>query len=135
MSIVIKGMEMPDECHGCRWFFFEGTSCTQPKYYLNARCDLVESGQDWYGKDKRGGWVGESIAHIPGWSGNYNHYHCVEFGTRAKQCPLVGLPEKHGRLVDADSITKDSKRRTGKRLLAVDTAPTVLEAEGDGEQE
>lgn len=54
-----------------------------------------------------------------------------DVSVRPDWCPLVELPEKHGRLVDADSITKDSKRRTGKRLLAVDTAPTVLEAEGE----
>ena len=88
MGVLIKGMEMPTECHGCRWFYFQGTSCTEPKYYLDARCELVESGQDWYGKDRRGGWIGESIEHIPGWTGYYSYQHCVEDGTRAKQCPL-----------------------------------------------
>lgn len=88
MSVLINGMEMPKECHGCRWFYFQGTSCTEPRYFLNARCELVESGQDWYGKDRRGGWVGESIEHIPGWTGYYSYKHCVEDGTRAKQCPL-----------------------------------------------
>ena len=92
MSVLIKEMEMPTECHGCRWFYFQGTSCTEPKYYLDARCEMVESGQDWYGKDARGGWIGESIEHIPGWSGNYSHQHCVEMGTRASQCPLCDLP-------------------------------------------
>lgn len=92
MAILIKDMEMPSECHGCRWFYFQGISCTEPRYYLDARCELVESGQDWYGKDSRGGWVGESIEHIPGWAGYYSHKHCVEEGLRASQCPLCELP-------------------------------------------
>ena len=141
MSILIKGMKMPDECHGCRWFFFEGTSCTHPRYYLNARCELVESGQDWYGKDRRGGWVGESITHIPGWSGNYNHYHCVEFGTRADQCPLVELPEKHGRLIEEPTSFSygglayisplDFRAIAEYFVKQVKAQPTVIEAEGD----
>lgn len=94
MSVLVKGMSMPKECHDCRWFYFQGTSCTEPKYYLDARCELVESGQDWYGKDSRGGWVGESIEHIPGWGGYYPHKHCVADGTRAKQCPLVGVDDR-----------------------------------------
>lgn len=89
MSVLIKDMEMPKECHGCRWFCFQGTSCTEPRYFLDSRCQLVESGQDWYGKDRRGGWVGESIEHIPGWTGYDAYKHCVEDGTRAKQCPLA----------------------------------------------
>lgn len=47
-------------------------------------------------------------------------------------CPLRPLPEKHGRLIDADEATRGSLKRTGKRLLAIDTAPTIVEAEGDG---
>ena len=99
MSVLIKDMEMPTECHGCRWFYFQGTSCTEPKYYLDARCEMVESGQDWYGKDARGGWIGESIEHIPGWSGNYSHQHCVEMGTRASQCPLCELPSAQPEII------------------------------------
>lgn len=92
MSVLIKDMKMPKECGECRWFHFHGETCTTPKYYLDARCELVKSGQDWYGKDVRGGWIGESIEHIPGWAGYYPHKHCVEMGTRASQCPLCELP-------------------------------------------
>lgn len=45
-------------------------------------------------------------------------------------CPLVEIPEPHGRLIDADRATAESIKRTGKRLLAIDTAPTIIEAEG-----
>ena len=42
---------------------------------------------------------------------------------------LIEIPEPHGRLIDADRATAESIKRTGKRLLAIDTAPTVIEAE------
>ena len=48
---------------------------------------------------------------------------------RADFCPLVEIPEPHGRLIDADRVTAESIKMTGKRLLAIDTAPTVIEAE------
>lgn len=52
-------------------------------------------------------------------------------GKRDKDCPLRPLPKKHGRLIDATEATRRSLERTGKRLLAIDTAPTIVEAEGD----
>ena len=54
-----------------------------------------------------------------------------ERGKRSYDCPLRPLPEKHGRLIDATEATRRSLERTGKRLLAIDTAPTVVEAEGE----
>ena len=44
---------------------------------------------------------------------------------RFDKCPLVEVPEPHGRLIDAEVVNSALK----KRLLAVDTAPTVIEAE------
>lgn len=44
-------------------------------------------------------------------------------------CPLVELPP-HGRLIDADAIQDYNVETFGKRLLIIDTAPTVIEAEG-----
>ena len=95
MGVYIKGMKMPKECGECRWFHFHGETCTTPKYYLDARCELVKSGQDWYGKDSRGGWIGKSISHLPGYGDYYSHEHCVEIGTRALSCPLVEVPEPY----------------------------------------
>ena len=68
------------------------------------------------------------------------HYECLftkksyNWGltTRPSDCPLVEVPP-HGRLIDADKATEESMKRTGKRLLAIDTAPTIIEAEEDGE--
>ena len=45
---------------------------------------------------------------------------------RHKDCPLVEIKEPHGRLIDADRATAENIKRTGKRLLAIDTAPTII---------
>jgi hypothetical protein len=39
------------------------------------------------------------------------------------------LPEHHGRLIDADAIQKYQIDTFGKRLLVIDTAPTIIEAD------
>ena len=65
------------------------------------------------------------------------HYECLftkksnNWGltTRPSDCPLVEVPTPHGRLIDANKATEESMKRTGKRLLAIDTAPTIIEAE------
>jgi len=44
-------------------------------------------------------------------------------------CPLIELPP-HGRLIDADAIQDYNVETFGQRLLIIDTAPTVIEAEG-----
>lgn len=57
----------------------------------------------------------------------------AESGNRHSICPLRPLPEKHGRLIDADALP----RYTGYALsadevaTAVENAPTIVEAEGD----
>ena len=58
---------------------------------------------------------------------------------RVGDCPLIPLPEKHGRLIDADALLKqkgDCYDRDGHLLYAVGTgnilcAPIIVEAEGD----
>ena len=141
MGVYIKSMEMPKECGECRWFHFHGETCTTPKYYLDARCELVKSGQDWYGKDSRGGWVGKSISHLPGYGDYYSHEHCVEIGTRANNCPIVEVPEPHGRLIDGNELTRLTDNIVHKTMIFggqvcysqsdIDNAPTVIEAEGE----
>jgi len=65
--------------------------------------------------------------------------------SRPEWCPLVELPEKHGRLVDVDAIIaelKDGDAESGVKasgadlvvaiLLAyLDSKPTIVESEGD----
>ena len=49
-------------------------------------------------------------------------------------CPLVPLPEGHGRLGDLDSLQEEFKKsHDGKRLMLIDTAPTIVPAGGGGE--
>ena len=60
-----------------------------------------------------------------------------DLGRRADDCPLVELPEKHGRLIDADALTTDNI--VSKAMIFggqvcysrsdIDNAPTVIEAE------
>lgn len=42
----------------------------------------------------------------------------------------VSLPEGHGRLIDADTLQEEFKKsHDGKRLMLIDTAPTIVPAE------
>lgn len=83
---------------------------------------------------------------------------CPDYGTdykrtRARFCPLIELPEKHGRLVDADALhvlfenqwhylqclnwdenPKAEEKQTGINWCINtlhDDAPTIIEAEGE----
>ena len=85
---------------------------------------------------------------------------CPDYGTdykrtRARFCPLIKLPEKHGRLVDADALhvlfenqwhylqclnwdenpTAEMKQTGINWCINTlhDDAPTIIEAEGDEE--
>lgn len=43
----------------------------------------------------------------------------------------VSIPEGHGRLIDADGLQEEFKKsHDGKRLMLIDTASTVVPAEG-----
>ena len=53
--------------------------------------------------------------------------------TVSEYCPLVEIPTPHGRLIDADAIQDYNVETFGQRLLIIDTAPTVIEAEGETE--
>ena len=48
---------------------------------------------------------------------------------RPDWCPLIEVPTPHGRLIDADAIQDYNVETFGQRLLIIDTAPTVIEAE------
>lgn len=66
---------------------------------------------------------------------------------RPDWCPLVPLPKGHGRLIDADKLTPDIVNYIaggygtvgsmctlrGYSQQKIDNAPTILEAEGGGE--
>lgn len=44
----------------------------------------------------------------------------------------VPLPKGHGRLIDADEVTRNCLKHAGKRSLLIDLAPTVIEADKGG---
>ena len=103
MSILIKGMEMPENCAECKFFCFEN---------FKLWCHVTDR-EDIY------------IDALPDW------------------CPLVELPEKHGRLIDADAlITKRGGLAVDSENIVelspgwtiplesvIDIEPTVVEAE------
>ena len=49
---------------------------------------------------------------------------------RPDWCPLIEVHTPHGRLIDADAIQDYNVETFGQSLLIIDTAPTVIEAEG-----
>lgn len=71
-------------------------------------------------------WGIEYYCHLAGSSTS------AEYVEREKMtnCPLIELPP-HGRLIDADAIQDYNVETFGQRLLIIDTAPTVIEAEGE----
>ena len=44
------------------------------------------------------------------------------------------LPKGHGRLIDADAMQKYQIDTFGQRLLLIDTAPTIIEAESEDKE-
>lgn len=54
---------------------------------------------------------------------------------RFEKCPLIEVPEPHGRLIDADALSKKAYHRQTLTTVAdmlndINDAPTVIEAEG-----
>lgn len=104
MSVLIRGMEMPERCGVCPCFH-----ANSPIY-----CQAVPAV------------MGKRIVSPYGLP-------------RPDWCPLVELPSKHGRLVDADlameKLAANKKEAYTKHdvWLKFSTygAPTVLEAEGE----
>ena len=54
---------------------------------------------------------------------------------RNRKCPLVEIPEKHGRLIDADEMNRlwSGCYFEGSIKPLLDARPTVIEAEGEEE--
>lgn len=56
----------------------------------------------------------------------------IEEDCRHPDCPLIELPEKHGRLVDADALgDKMSGKWTVYDYQALGAMPTIVESEGE----
>lgn len=88
MSVLIKGMEMPEDCFSC---------------------PLKEEGVC-----------------------NITNAYAGEINERNSDCPLVELPEHHGRIIDEDGIIVPSLSSWADQVIVADAiqdAPTVIEAE------
>ena len=86
MSVIVKGIKMPDCCEHCYLEHFG--ICTPTR----------------------------STVSIP------------DLNKKLDNCPLVELPERHGRLIDADTLRITSPSDIYVRDFLAD-APAVLEAE------
>ena len=122
MSVVVLGMEMPECCQDC-----EGHLVGEWNEYdeMCDTCIFVLSEHPWEPKHKEIDGIDTSKS-TPDW------------------CPIRPLPEKHGRLIDADAfigtirpiVEEDDYAgctfRTVKELMTehIDEAPTIVEAEG-----
>jgi len=97
MSVLIKGMKMPDSCAVCR---FAG----------------------------RGGYFMERVVCM------FTGKNDAKNVDRLPNCPLVALPDKHGRLVDAGECAEyfwehlDDNGMAGA-MNAINDMPTIVEAE------
>lgn len=113
MSVIIKGMEMPEKCQYC---------CLLRYYH--------ENGNIWCNANNallRQGWYTEIDIKRP------------------ETCPLVEIPEKHGRLIDVDdamvtltsALEKATKEKDDVKAFTIgaiegflEASPIVIEAEG-----
>lgn len=106
MSVLIKGMEMPNGCNDCKLMHrHQGAYCVDYCYPLHTTVDPWTFGRERNG-DK------------PDW------------------CPLLPLPEGHGRLIDADALlARDDGYYTqfGYYPDDIREAPTIVPAEGGTE--
>ena len=101
MSVLIKGMTMPNNCMECK----------------------IKAREDGFNK------------YVCPFSGIL----CLSMGIQ-DDCPLVELPSKHGRLIDADLLKNEYPHDTDWDYPvntnhyvceSIDSAPTVIEAEGE----
>lgn len=117
MSILIKGMEMPTSCSVCP--MLEGDRMDG---LCHAACKWLDDGEYWT-------WYVYPEGDI-----DYS---------KPCNCPLVSIPP-HGRLIDADALDKQiyndiplkvfgTLKRMAEIRNIVDKAPTIIEAEEEGE--
>lgn len=107
MSILIKGIGMPETCDDCQFHRYhsrgEYVCVATPMFYPMNLANSKGIRKDW--------------------------------------CPLVELPEKHGRLIDADKLKEEFPKDTDWEYPVntnqyvcetIDEAKTVVEAEDEG---
>ena len=109
MSLLIKGVEMPDSCLNCRFRTTILKNVLSPTGRTSVYACLINGME------------------INNW---YEEKH--------KDCPLVEVPTPHGRLIDCERATfptafryntNDYAKGWNACIKAVQTAPTIIEAE------
>ena len=97
MSVIVKGMKMPESCYYCGLTDTSFINCLAFEKPILLEDDCEEKRPDW--------------------------------------CPLVALPDHHGRLVDADVLEPDADYYDGDywaySVAQVCSAPTIVEAEDE----
>ena len=72
-----------------------------------------------------------------GWNGCNNQHDFVYMGSRPDNCPLIEVPEPHGRLIDADALEYEEAYLNGHYELGdveivtredIESAPTIIPA-------
>ena len=107
MSILIKGLIMPSCCDGC-------TFSDWSNLHQTASCKLHD------------------------YDPCFADYSREYTDKRAEFCPLIEIPESHGDLIDRDALldmvrdvnTDYYSEVLGVTVEDIDSAPTVIEAEG-----
>ena len=109
MSLLIKGVEIPDSCLNCRFRTTILKNVLSPTGRTSVYACLINGME------------------INNW---YEEKH--------KDCPLVEVPTPHGRLIDCERATfptafryntNDYAKGWNACIKAVQTAPTIIEAE------
>lgn len=111
MSILIKGMEMPQNCDRCFFCQYIHADEDHERFYV---CSL----ENWK----------KPITHLP--------LNPIQAKSKPNWCPLIEVPTPHGRLIDADALMKKGMPLSfsvQKWVQEVDIAcaPTIIEAEVD----
>lgn len=103
-DILIRGLDMPDGCHHCRFSYLDEGETNGGEPCTVLMCSAMNQGTN---------------------GAEYD-------GNRPFWCPLVPIPEGHGRLGDLDALMKNigdvPYKGSVKRVLM--SAPTIVPAEG-----
>lgn len=102
-DILIRGLDMPDGCHHCRFSYLDEGETNGGEPCSVIMCSAMEQGTN---------------------GAEYD-------GNRPFWCPLLPLPEGHGRLGDLDALMNNigdvPYKGSVKRVLM--SAPTIIEAD------
>lgn len=108
-DILIRGMEMPDGCHHCRFSYLDKGETNDGEPCTVIMCSAMEQGTN---------------------GAEYD-------GSRPSWCPIVPLPEGHGKLVDAREVLEKADKApwfdgdvAELGLLLGSEVTTIIQAEG-----